>query len=259
MEILNRLHVLVQFGGPEDHPRLLTEHNAQKRLGQGFVTDKGNIPDPILAAFIDPDRNGQLAGGRIVEGDLVFGDFHIQITLLAVEIAQFIQILVKLIVFQPTAAHQPGKHMPDAGIHFLFQPAGLHMVIADKLDARYANLGTLTHLENNGAESRAAITIDGVVHLGLIVSVFLIEFVDFLRIVFHLALIQGSIQYRLDFSHQFFPVIIFATLKADRKHAILGRGLDQKIDRVAGHALPFDLNELKESRLVEGANVAIDD
>ena len=72
------------------------------------------------------------------------------------------------------------------------------MVVANEINGADADLGAFPHLKSDRGETCAPIAVQAESHLGLVEAIFLIKFVDLLRIVLDLTFIQRPVSHGLD-------------------------------------------------------------
>ena len=258
VEFLQGLRILVQFRGDKNLSLPLPRDQAQESRRIELVTRETDVTELVLAPLADADRDEQPVGLRVVEGDFVLGDLDVEVAHFLVVIAQLAQIGVKFVVFEPPAAGEPGEDVPLLGLNLLAQLLGLDVVVADKIDGGDAHLGALAHLESHPAETGAPVAIHTEGDLRLVVAVFLVEFVELLGVVLDLAFVQRTVGHALDFLQEAFLLVDLVALEMDAEDAEFGGQFEHEAHGVARQRLTLDLNKLEQTRLVERADVAVD-
>ena len=72
-------------------------------------------PSVTVIVMIEP------VGLRVVEDDLVLGDLDIEVAVLAVVVAQLVQVVLELVVLEPAGVREPGENPPALRVHLLAQ------------------------------------------------------------------------------------------------------------------------------------------
>ena len=169
------------------------------------------------------------------------GNLDIEEALLAVVVAEFVQIVVELVVLEAPGTGQPGEHPPLLGLHLTLEGRGLDVLVADKLNIGDFDLLAFLDLENDRAETAHPVLVDRVRHGNLIVAGFLVVLDQFARVVLHLALIEREIRAGLGLLLKAAALDLHIALELHRQHAVLRRDFH---DEVQGIPLDHFLLEL---------------
>jgi hypothetical protein len=182
-----------------------------------------------------------------------------RIALLPVAVAELVEILVELVVLEAAAAGEPGEGMPLLRLHLLAELAGLHVVVADEVDAADLHPGVLADLERDRAETGAAVAVDAVFDQRAVEAVLLVILLDLVGVLLDLALVEGAVGDGFDLLGEAAVLDLPVALEAHVEDAEFRGDLDDQVDDVAGGDLALHLDEFKEAGAVEGADVAVDD
>ena len=258
VEVLQALDILVDLGGPEHHAAALAENALQQAGLVNLGARDVDVADLVTAALDHPDGDDQPGGRGIVKRDLVLGNLDVEIAFLAVIVAQLLQVVLELVVLETAGVGQPGHEPPFLGLHLLAQQAGLHAVVARKLDDRDFDLRAFLDLEDDRAEARGPVPLDGVIDRDLVVTDLLVVFPDLFLVFLHLAFVERGVGLGFDFLVEARALDLLVALVPDGQHAKLGGDLEQQVESRLRNRLALDFDELEQAGAIERPDVAID-
>jgi len=176
----------------------------------------------------------------------------------SIEVAQLVEVVLELVILETTGAGQPREHPPLFGLHCPAELAGSDVLVSRETDLGDLYLFALADLENDRAETAHAILVHGVVDRDLIVPGLLVVIPQLLGVLLDLTLVEGLVGFDLDLLLEARGFDLGVTLELDRKHAELGRDLDDEIEGHRVDRLVLHFNKLEKPGTVQRTDVAIE-
>ena len=185
-------------------------------------------------------------------------DIHIEVALLAIIVPQLVQVVFELVILETARTREPREHPPFLRLHLTFQLIRFYPRIPDEADIGDLHLGTFFYFEDDRAESTHPIPLNGVSDGDLIVTRLLVILDQLARVVLYLAFIEREIGPGFSLLFKAVALDLLVALELDREDAILRRDLDHEIQGVRLTGFLFELDQLKKTRAVERAQIAVE-
>ena len=223
-----------------------------------LVARHRDVPDLVLAALDDRDRDDEAVLLRVGEDDPLLRDLDVEVAVLPVVVPQLVQVVLEIVVLEAAGVREPREHPPLLRVHLLPELLRLDVGVADEPDLLDLHLPALPDLEGDRAEARRPVARDRVADRDLVEALLLVELLELLGVVLDLALVERGVGRGLDLLLEAAGLDQLVALVLDREHPVLRRHLEHEVERARVDGLALDLDELEEARLVEGPDVPIE-
>src|SRR5437016_6547808 len=176
--------------------------------GVAFELDRTDL---VTLAFINDEADDQARRAGVVQ--LHFFDFEINVAFAPVKILQLLLVLLKLLLFELATAGQPRKHPVPPRLELLAQFSLRKCLRADELNLHDPDLGRFLDVKRDRRAPELLVDALLGLDLRLLVTGFLVQLFDFLRVGKEFVIVQRLAHLRLHQLEQLGVAVFPVSLK----------------------------------------------